>query len=339
MALIADVFDVIIEDNDGDVIATTTLQQANIDVTVQETEVRGGKGNQLLGVLHSNRDIMINLTDAEFKYEWMAKQLGQDIVTGAGVAYAMPKFFTAAGVKQISNFLVTTGSSSASNLTITLAGVAVTVAVGAADTTTAVATLIRATTFAGWTTGGAGANVTFTSSTGGLKTTAFAAGTTGVAGTFSNLTAGTEPSITLDNAVGGDSAALKVYDELGVLISGADYQLSAQNDVITFTTGVVEGDKVEVRTYQYATAAGTQTIVFDNAVFATGVKIILETVEIDGDETVTHKIQYQFDKAIPTGAFSLNTQSQRTAASQQFNLKVIKPRTTTVVGRVLRVPI
>ena len=93
--LVADIFEVILVDSDGDVIGTTTLQDANIDVSVQENDVRGGRGDQLIGVLHSDRDINIALTDTLFKYEWLAKNLGQDIVTGAGVAYAMPKVYTA----------------------------------------------------------------------------------------------------------------------------------------------------------------------------------------------------------------------------------------------------
>lgn len=94
MGLVADVFLVNLIDGDGQVFGTTTLQDANIEVQVQENDVRGGRGNQLLAVLHSDRDINISLTDVEFKYDWLAKQLGQDIVTGAGRAYAMPKWYT-----------------------------------------------------------------------------------------------------------------------------------------------------------------------------------------------------------------------------------------------------
>src|SRR5205085_10523262 len=95
MSFIADVFDVtLIDPISGDVIATTTLQDASIDVKVTENEIRGGQGNVLLGNLHVSRDITISLTDIEFRYDWLAKQLGQDVKTGAGVAYAAPKFYT-----------------------------------------------------------------------------------------------------------------------------------------------------------------------------------------------------------------------------------------------------
>lgn len=244
MAFIADVFSVtLIDTASNDVIATTTLTDASIDVKVTENEIRGGAGNVLLGTLHVSRDITISLTDIEFKYDWLAKQLGQDVKTGAGVAYAAPKFYTVTGT---------------STLTITL------------DKT---------------------------------------------------------PS---------DASTIAIYDANGVKISASSYTVSAST--VTFTTGVVSGDKVEVRTYTYATSAETQTIEFDSAVFAKGMKAILETVEIDGDETITHTLQYQFDSTVPDGNFNISTKSSKEAASQAFGLKVIKPSTTSVVGRLVRIP-
>lgn len=97
MGFIADVFDCILVDPvSGETIATTTLQDAQIQAQVQENDVRGGKGNSLLATLHAQRDLTIQLTDVEFNYGMLAKQLGQDIVTGANIAYAMPKSFTVA---------------------------------------------------------------------------------------------------------------------------------------------------------------------------------------------------------------------------------------------------
>lgn len=243
MSLIADVFDVLLIDSEKNVIATTTLTEANIDVTVQENDVRGGKGNQLLGILHSDRDIVINLTDAEFKYEWLAKQLGQDIKTGAGVAYAMPKWYE---VEE-------------------------------------------------------------------------------------NLT---ELEITLDHEPLVDDISLKIYD-----VSGKELTGTVSGKVVSFSAGVQKGDRVEVRTYKYATDAKTETIEIDNSVFAKGVQCVLETLEIDGEENPMSTIQYQFDKALPSGNFTINTASERTAQTQAFNLRVIKPANSTKVGKVLRIPI
>jgi hypothetical protein len=251
MPLIADIFLVNLVDENNDVIATSTLQEGNLEVTVSENDVRGGRGNALLAVLHSDRDIAINLTDAEFRYDWLAKQLGQDIVTGAGTAYAMPKWYTAADI----------------------------------DT----------------------------------------------------ATAGDQPGITLDKTP-SDSTSLAIYNESGVKITGFTVS-GATVDFAVASPAVAVGDLVDVRTYIYATSAQAETITIDNTVFAKGVKAILETLEIDSEENPTHKLQYQFDKAIPSGNFSINTSSERTANTQAFNLRVVKPATSNVVGRVVREPI
>jgi hypothetical protein len=93
-SFVCDVFDCIICDNsDGSVAGTTTLQSGNIDVAVSEVEVRGGRGNALLCNLHIQRDINIDITDVEWKPEWIAKQLGTSIVTGEKTAWAMPKWY------------------------------------------------------------------------------------------------------------------------------------------------------------------------------------------------------------------------------------------------------
>jgi hypothetical protein len=245
MAVIADVFNVVLIDTaTNDVVATTTLTDASIDVKVTQNEIRGGQGNTLLGTLNVARDITISLTDIEFKYEWLAKQLGQDVTTGAGVGYAATKFYTVVD--------------NAGTLTITLD-----------KTPTNVSTLA-------------------------------------------------------------------IYDTNGVKISQSDYTLSAST--VTFTTGVAGGDSIEVRTYAYATSAQTQTIEFDSSVFAKGMKAILETVEISGDENITHTLQYQFDSCVPDGNFQIQTKSSKEAAAQAFGLKVIKPDNTSVVGRLLREP-
>lgn len=248
MAVIADVFEaLLIDPANGDVAATATLQDANIDVTVQENDVRGGRGNQLLGILHSDRDIAVAMNDMNFKFDWLAKQFGQDIVTGAGYAYAMPKWYVA-----VDN-----------------------------------------------------------------------AGAT---------------EITLDKTPDADHE-LAIYNEEGVKVTG--FTVSGNKVVLTSATPTVAiGDDVEVRTYKYATDAQTQEFKIDNSVFAKGYKLVLETVEVDeSTETVTHKIQYEFYNSLPTGAVQINTASERSAQAQPFNLRVVKPKTSTEVGVVKRIPV
>lgn len=248
MAVVADVFDVILIDKNNDVIGTTTLQDASIEITVQESEVRGGKKNQLLGTLHSDRDITINLTDVYFRYDWIAKQLGQPITTGAGVAYAMPKWYK---VEDDSGSKV----------------------------------------------------------------------------------------ITLDETP-DDPASVAIYDAEGTKLAlTTDFTVSS-DEITIIKAGINVGDELEVRTYTYATDVNTKTIEIDNSVFASGVKVILETLEIDENEEIElAKLQYQFDKALPSGNFTINTASAREAVTHAFNLRVVKPKTSNTVGRVLRIPL
>lgn len=244
MALIADIFEVVLIDSNGDAIGTTSLEQANIDVSVNENDVRAGRGNELRAILHSDRDINISLTDVEFRYDWLAKQLGQDIKTGAGVGYAMPKWYKV------------------------------------------------------------------------------------------DATSG----ITLVQAPVSSDEGLVIYTEdgqklSGFTVTGSDVDLSGA------TPTVAEGDNIEVRTYKYDTDSATETIEIDNSVFAKGVQAVLETLEINEDEVPTHKIQYQFSNCLPSGNFTIETSSEKTANTQGFTLRVVKPKTDTKVGKVLRIPV
>jgi hypothetical protein len=93
---------------------------------------------------------------------------------------------------EVASLTVSAAASSAGNVTVTLNGVGATVALLTSDNTpTLVATKIRATTFAGWTTGGTGATVTFTATTGGVKTDAtYSEGATGATGAMTTTTQG-----------------------------------------------------------------------------------------------------------------------------------------------------
>ncbi len=60
MAVIADVFEVLLIDNDGEAVGRTTVQDGSIEVTVQANDVNGGRGNELIGILHATRDIVLS---------------------------------------------------------------------------------------------------------------------------------------------------------------------------------------------------------------------------------------------------------------------------------------
>ena len=96
MGLICDVFDVNLYTDTGEMIASTTLQSADMKISVDEKEVRAGKGDALVAILHSARKVDISLAEIEFKWDWIANQLGQTATTAAVDVWAVPKFYTAA---------------------------------------------------------------------------------------------------------------------------------------------------------------------------------------------------------------------------------------------------
>lgn len=96
-----------------------------------------------------------------------------------------------AAVAEVASLTITSVPTAAGNVIVTLDGVATPVAVLTTDTADSVATKIRNTVFAGWTTGGTGTTVTFTATVAGPRADAtYSAGTTGSAGTMTTTTQG-----------------------------------------------------------------------------------------------------------------------------------------------------
>lgn len=89
-------------------------------------------------------------------------------------------------VAEVATLTITAGCSTSGNVTVTLDGTAVNIAVLDTDATAdAVAAKIAATSFDGWTVSAAGAVVTFTADVKEAKTTpTFSGGSTGVTGSF-----------------------------------------------------------------------------------------------------------------------------------------------------------
>lgn len=98
LGFLADVMDAImIDESTGEAFAKTTLQTAGIDVMVGTTDVKAGRGNATVLSLHSGRDIEVNLSDVQFSTAFLAQQLGTEIKTGVGKAYARPQAYTVIG--------------------------------------------------------------------------------------------------------------------------------------------------------------------------------------------------------------------------------------------------
>ena len=114
---------------------------------------------------------------------------------GAGKEVLVITAVGQAGIAEVAQLTVTEGATAAGNLTVTLDGTDVTIAVAATDDTAAkVATKIAAGTYTGWTAKAEGDVVTFTASDNEAKEAhAFAAAATGVGAEFEVLVEGVDP--------------------------------------------------------------------------------------------------------------------------------------------------
>lgn len=114
---------------------------------------------------------------------------------GAGKEVLVITAIGQAGVAEVAQLTVTKGATAAGNLTVTLDGTDVTIAVAATDDTAAkVAAKIAAGTYTGWTAEAEGDVVTFTASDNEAKEApAFAAAATGVEAEFEVLVKGIDP--------------------------------------------------------------------------------------------------------------------------------------------------
>jgi hypothetical protein len=132
--------------------------------------------------------------------------------------------------------------------------------------------------------------------------------------------------------------SLVIHDSLGIkLIKTTDYTLTT-NKVTLLKAGILAGHEVEVRTFKYTTPATTETITIDTTSFPSGCTLVLDTLEINDDETPLNKIQFNFPNATMGGSFTINTASERNAASQNTTFRIIKPKRSNVIGTVQRIP-
>ena len=134
--------------------------------------------------------------DSDDEFIFMKSLMSDAVAAGHIVTMEVPDFTSETdAVAEVETLTVTAGATANGNVTITLDGASKTVAVTtAASTASAVATLIRAASFPGWTTGGTGAAVTFTAAEPGSKADpVYSAGTTGATGTFATKVQGARP--------------------------------------------------------------------------------------------------------------------------------------------------
>ncbi|MFK7678824.1 hypothetical protein ACI3ER_12340 [Bacillus sp. Wb] len=92
MGLIPNVFDMLLIDTkSGKTYAKSTLQESGIQFEQEANDVNGGAGNDILAILHGRKDITITANDPVWDMELLALRMGSEIITGTGIAHAIPQ--------------------------------------------------------------------------------------------------------------------------------------------------------------------------------------------------------------------------------------------------------
>ena len=107
---------------------------------------------------------------------------------------------------------------------------------------------------------------------------------------------------------------------------------------VTITGEVVEGDEVTVVTYDFATPATSQTIEIDPKKFAQNFEMYLVTFESNVDGSQAEYVEIQLPDVVPTGNFSINTQSAAEASNTEIEFKVLDG-SNNLTGKIHRYPI
>lgn len=85
------VADALVITKSGLQIAAGTLSSTSIDMSTDISDLRGGRGNKLIGRLKTNKNVSVTIEDLEQTPEFQALVSGAKIEEGAITAYVMPK--------------------------------------------------------------------------------------------------------------------------------------------------------------------------------------------------------------------------------------------------------
>lgn len=83
MTSVADVFGY--DENDNLLFTSKTLLDSSIEVTLGSTEVRGGRGNQLLYVYYHSNAMNVTLNDTQWNLQMLGATVGETIATGSDI--------------------------------------------------------------------------------------------------------------------------------------------------------------------------------------------------------------------------------------------------------------
>lgn len=83
MTSVADAY--MYDDSDNLLATAKTLMDSSVEVTLSNTDVRGGKGNPLQYILFNGPEMNLTLTDTQFNIDFLAQTLGATLGTGVNV--------------------------------------------------------------------------------------------------------------------------------------------------------------------------------------------------------------------------------------------------------------
>lgn len=153
------------------------------------------------------------------------------------------------GTAEVGQLVITAGATANGSITVTLDGLAFTIAnMTAGMTTSAVANAIRVTSYAGWITGGTASTVTFTATTVGVRSDLqFSGGTTGITGTPTTVIQGVASNWSLGRDWTQDTAGGKTFDLNVSTVGTYDVQVTIRDHAVLTTTAVgnITGYRVE----------------------------------------------------------------------------------------------
>lgn len=73
------------QDNDNLIAIGKTLIDSSLDMTLSNTDIRGGRGNPLLSTYYHTSNLEIKVTETQFNLDFLALAVGSDVVTGDSV--------------------------------------------------------------------------------------------------------------------------------------------------------------------------------------------------------------------------------------------------------------
>jgi len=317
--------------SDGVLVFTGEAQLASVAQKITETPIRGGISNPIIANLKSDKEIDLKVRNAVWNTQWLETVNGVSFANGTATVYKKENgLVCTGGAYEVASLAISASATTSGNVTVTLDGIAKTIAVTTGDTATIIASAIRNTVFTGWTTGGTTTTVTFTATVKGAKTDAlYSAGTTGATGTMTTTTQGDSVPTTI--TVGGTPKGTSVT-VIGV--DGSMYTGTLSAQVVTFTGGV-EGNKY-IALYQVDETTA-QVLDLDSSVFAAAYFVEYHTVEYDIiSNTIIKDLYFQFDSAMPLDNWAFSFEAGKPIAPE-LDFKVLKPLTSTNIGRVVEV--